>query len=167
MRVLTVRQPWAAAMFAELIRERKDVENRTWQPPARGRIAIHAAQHQDAAGFEHPIIAAAIRRGDPSWRTLNEYGHIIGSVDVVRWHRAGDECAGESCITYPPRLGYPVQTGDWSMFPKGGEKPIWHWVIRGPRRYVTPIKVRGQLGLWNPDPTTAGRIADAEREARA
>ncbi|MGW0334273.1 ASCH domain-containing protein [Streptomyces sp. NPDC003011] len=37
--VLTVRQPFAWAIVAGL----KDVENRTWETPHRGRLYIHAA----------------------------------------------------------------------------------------------------------------------------
>lgn len=148
MRVLTVRQPWAAAMFAELIRDRKDIENRTWQPLARGRIAIHAAQRVDLA-------AARLLGVDTPDRDL---GVVLGTVEVVRWHEAPDECWGEGCLSIDD--AEPISP--WAQFPKPGDAPLFHWVLRGPRRFVTPIRASGQLGLWEPGPTLAAQIRDAE-----
>ena len=48
MKALTLWRPWAWALF-----HGKDVENRTWSPPASmigQRIAIHAGKKYDAAG---------------------------------------------------------------------------------------------------------------------
>jgi len=43
--VLTLRQPWASAVF--LARGGKNVENRTWKTNYRGRLYIHAAGRED------------------------------------------------------------------------------------------------------------------------
>ena len=45
MRALTVRQPWAYAIF----HLGQDVENRTWQTHYRGRLSIHVAKRVDLA----------------------------------------------------------------------------------------------------------------------
>ena len=39
MKCITVRQPWAWAIF-----HGKDVENRDWPTRVRGRVAVHAAR---------------------------------------------------------------------------------------------------------------------------
>ena len=44
--VLSVRQPWAWAIF-----HGKDIENREWKTHYRGRLYIHAAKTFDDAGY--------------------------------------------------------------------------------------------------------------------
>lgn len=47
MRTLTVKQPWASLIVMGI----KDVENRTWTTPYRGRILIHAGKELRSENF--------------------------------------------------------------------------------------------------------------------
>lgn len=72
--VLTLRQPWASAVFVA----GKDVENRTWSTRYRGRLWIHAAK-----ATAWPDTRLEERRGlwvpeDPLPR-----GVILGCVELV------------------------------------------------------------------------------------
>ena len=65
-RVLTIRQPWAAA----IIYAGKDVENRSWATRYRGRLYIHAGMRldpDDVLPAEVPVV----------------HGAIIGHVELV------------------------------------------------------------------------------------
>ncbi|MBB6557280.1 hypothetical protein HD593_012170 [Nonomuraea rubra] len=87
MRMLTVRQPWAALLVAGI----KDVENRSWGTPYRGRLLIHSGLKIDAEGFELMDQLGIVLDG-PMLR-----GMILGSVNLVDirqdssslWARAG------------------------------------------------------------------------------
>ncbi|WP_250572668.1 ASCH domain-containing protein [Nonomuraea sediminis] len=73
MRMLTVRQPWAALLVAGI----KDVENRSWPTPYRGRLLIHAGLKTDAEGFE------LMERLGVTLDGPLLHGVIVGSVDLV------------------------------------------------------------------------------------
>jgi hypothetical protein len=78
MRVLTVRQPWAWAIFEA----GKDVENRTWSTSYRGELAIHAGLAIDGhAGFFLPMGRAMSDRR--IGMLAPPRGEIVGVVDLV------------------------------------------------------------------------------------
>lgn len=56
LKAITLHRPWPWAIFCiDADSELKDVENRTWHPPAEligQRIAIHAGKKRDQAGRE-------------------------------------------------------------------------------------------------------------------
>ncbi|GAA5046492.1 hypothetical protein HNP84_009731 [Thermocatellispora tengchongensis] len=96
MRMLTVRQPWAALIVAGI----KDVENRPWTTRYRGGLLIHAGRKTDAEGFElmeqlgvalegpllHGVILGSvnltdIRRDSPSpWARLGENHWLLADA---------------------------------------------------------------------------------------
>lgn len=78
VKYLSIRQPWAAQIFVEG-EDRKDVENRSWSTPFRGRVWIHAgASKTDLKAIEEDYK----EWGVPFPKNL-EFGKIIGSVDIV------------------------------------------------------------------------------------
>lgn len=124
VKVLTVRQPWASAIMAG----EKNIENRPWTPGQRlefgERIAIHAG--------------AALDRDAPDFLLdadhLRDRGVVLGTVQFMSAHPAhSDECRWRGCYLNP-----------WAMWSDG----LHHWKLSNPRRIVTPIRARGQLGLW-------------------
>lgn len=78
MRALTVKQPWAGAIFSR----GKNIENRSWSTHYRGPLLIHAGARFDREAIE--MIRPAL--GEEWGR-----GRIIGCVDLVdcvRGHRS-------------------------------------------------------------------------------
>ena len=77
--VLTVRQPWASAIFVA----GKDVENRKWSTNYRSRLWIHAGLDADRGDFDRWA----------AWRNLwvpsepLPRGVIIGCADLVDAYR--------------------------------------------------------------------------------
>ena len=123
-RVLSVRQPWAWAIVAG----HKDVENRTWSTPQRGRILIHAPR--TIAHDDEDFVFRLVRRLQPNrlpfvvereYRDALALGAIVGAVDVADVVRDSDS--------------------PWFFGPVG-------WLLANAQRFNTPIPTRGRLGLW-------------------
>lgn len=75
MKCLSIRQPWAWAIF-----HGKDVENRTWTTKYRGELLIHAAKTFDFEGIKW------IDRNFPGLIPEHvefRYGCIIGKVKMI------------------------------------------------------------------------------------
>lgn len=95
-RILTIRQPWASA----IIYVGKDVENRSWTTPYRGRLYIHAGMRPDP-GEVLPASVPVVR------------GAIIGHVELVdivtssssRWAEPGQY---HWLLAQPVALASPV-----------------------------------------------------------
>ncbi len=138
---LTVRQPWASA----IVDGRKTVENRTWFTPRRGVIAIHAGAALDTRprGNMAALNSAwGDRRGEDFDR-----GVILGTARLIDCHLQGDdrcECDGNPWA-------------EWS-FRELVQKPTVHWILTEARAFVTPIRAKGALQLWQPDPSVAHLI---------
>jgi hypothetical protein len=118
---LTVRQPWAAAIF--WASPPKDVENRMWRTGYRGRLLIHAGTRADP-GWRHSPQAAVLAAIPEERRTL--HGVIIGSVELT------------DCI--------PDSDSPWTR-----RTNRWRWVLADPQPWAEPVPARGQMGLWTPE----------------
>lgn len=87
---LSIRQPWAWL----ILNAGKDVENRSWSTPVRGRILLHASKtitrddYKDAWDFADGIAGAVPGAPKPDWPTWrwfkdNETGGIVGEAEIV------------------------------------------------------------------------------------
>lgn len=151
MRVLTVRQPWAWAIFCG----GKDVENRSdrrGQSVARDRYSkvvgkdlwIHTSQQyadQDAHRFvEQHASVPMPPPGGPGHRPEWAFGAIIGAVHVDSVHMA-DTCES---------TGRPCSV--WAL--PGSA----HLVLSDPRLLTRAVPTHGRLGLWTPSPEVADEL---------
>ncbi len=120
MKALTIRQPWVHA----ILREGKNIENRTWQVDYRGWIAIHAAAV--------PAPNAVYPRGArvPNLDTL-DYGAICGVVRVV------DIVTASRSKWFTPNDDSKVNLG---------------WVLEDVIVLKKPIPCKGRLRLWEVPP---------------
>lgn len=76
---LSIRQPWVWA----ILHAGKDVENRTWPTPRRGRFLIHASKSHDDPGWDEcRQIAARTGHALPRADQL-QYGGIVGVAEIV------------------------------------------------------------------------------------
>lgn len=152
---LSVRQPWAWAIF-----HGKDIENRTWQAvnrglKQRGRIAIHAAkgltrdEYEDAAEFMRGLGVICPPAADLA------RGGIIGSVEVVDVVRHSDSpwfIGPRGLVLRDPRpcafvpaigaLGYfEWRPADASVVPAPAR-----WMLPQPPRLAPPERPPEQQG---------------------
>lgn len=132
IRILTVRQPWAWAIF-----HGKDVENRSRNVAGswRGTIAIHAAKAiaDGDQTLTSPLVDVlnpllnAIPPVPRSWWANR--GAIIGVVDLVGVHHCFNASTDfEGC-------------SPWA------EPDTWHLELANPRPLSEPFPFRGALGL--------------------
>jgi activating signal cointegrator 1 len=128
MKVLSVRQPWAEALF--LGSDRKTVENRTWSTAFRGDVAVHASKVVDAQALR---ALTGLFDGD-----MLATSAVVGVVELVDVHvQQSQGCLDNDC-----------SWNTWAEFSSAPEKPIFHWVLRNPRRFRIPVPASGSLGLW-------------------
>lgn len=115
MKALTLWRPWAWALF-----NGKDLENRTWAPPAHmigQRIAIHAGKKYDAAGEQ--FIADQLGRV-----YLPGQASATGIIGVATIARVVTE-----------------SSSPWFGGPNG-------WVFEDQVALPGPISIGGAQGLW-------------------
>jgi hypothetical protein len=120
LKALSIKQPWVHA----ILREGKDIENRSWQRSFRGWIAIHASAT--------PRHGARLPRGSktPDLKTL-DYSAICGVARVV-----GIVTKSRSKWFNPSSRGY-VNYG---------------WVLADVQQLRKPVQCKGALQLWNVPP---------------
>ena len=120
MKALSIKQPWVHA----ILREGKDIENRSWQCTFRGWLALHAsAQPQRDAGFSRGIHV-------PDLATL-DYSAICGVARV------------EDIVT-KSRSKWFWRSDDGST--------NYGWVLADVTALKTPVPCKGALRLWEVAP---------------
>lgn len=78
MLCLTVRQPWAWAIF-----HGKDIENRDWPTRVRGRVAVHAAKGMTEAEYVAAYRYCEARGVTLPMPELLLRGCVLGTVEIV------------------------------------------------------------------------------------
>jgi hypothetical protein len=138
MKILTVRQPWASAIF----NQGKDIENHCWTTPYRGPLIIQASQKPEKLGIGE--LAKEGQKGDPYvdpaiLKSLTDQdfpdGRILGVVDLY-------------CIV-------KESDSNWADPPA---PRLHHWCLRNPRKLKVPIPFKGRLGLFDPPPDVVRAI---------
>lgn len=151
MKVLTVRQPWAAA----LVSGAKTIENRTWRTAPGRRIAIHAGAKPDAHAVLPPGPDGLAQVGATE-AERRDLGHVLGTVALVGVHGAGSMiCDSLGCSESP-----------WALWPNDVVPLVFHWIVGDPVAFVTPIPAKGALHLWEAGPSLDYLIELGEREGR-
>jgi hypothetical protein len=126
VKAISIKQPWVHA----ILREGKDIENRSWQRHFRGWIAIHASAT--------PRHGARLPRGSktPDFKTL-DYSAICGVARLV------------NIVTKSP--------SKWFYRPDDGSIN-YGWMLADVKRLRRPVKCNGMLGLWQVRPNVLRSI---------
>lgn len=119
MKALSIRQPWAWL----ILHAGKDIENRHWPTPFRGRFQIHASKAMTRQEYAEAYLVAAQIIGEnrlPRFEELQR-GGIVGEVDLL------------DCVR--------VSNSRWFCGP-------WGFVLANPK--PTPfVSCRGALGFFD------------------
>lgn len=147
LHALTLIRPWGWA----IVHGGKDVENRTWAPPAKfigEMIAIHHGKKFDEKAAEEIVEFLEMDELPPE--AVDE--GIIGLARIAR------VVSGR----FDPEAVDPAQGSPWFSGPVG-------WVLADRVWLPKPLPCRGAQGLW-PVPTNIANAAlcqyDAQVEAR-
>jgi hypothetical protein len=118
IKALTIRQPWAEL----ILRGRKPYELRSWRTHYRGPLVIHAAMRVDTEESKQLGL-------NPDKLTTGSFVGFAILSDVRPYTKAD------------ARLLRKRKAG-------GGWRPhLFTWVLKKPRR-ISPVKVKGRLGLF-------------------
>lgn len=135
LRVLSVRQPWAAC----LVSSRKDVENRTRNAKYRGLVAIHSSLRGDPDADKDKAMAIRIGEAiDTLPGRYHGFGVVLAVAELTDAHPFSQGC----CVS------------PWADPVPG----VWHWTLANVRPLFAPIAAKGRLGLWIPDADLAAQI---------
>lgn len=131
MKVLSLLQPWASLV----VMGKKKIETRSWKTAYRGEILVHAS-----SGKKGSILAAGrpFKKYIPDFFSL-PFGAILGKVildDIVPIEMLQFSSTRLDGLTLEERA-----FGDYT-------KGRYAWLLIEPVELVTPIFVKGSLGLW-------------------
>lgn len=120
MKTLSIRQPWAEL----ILQGRKTIELRTWPTHHRGSIMIHAGGkvERDICA-EHGLDPDALVRGA-----------LIGTVEIV------------DMVTFDHETFAAAR--DQHLYPNDWPGDLLGWRLATPRRFETPIPMRGRMSLF-------------------
>jgi hypothetical protein len=146
MKALSIKQPLAGLVVAGI----KNVENRSWAPKqAIGMLAIVSTATPDAAKWWQPLREKCQVQGVTFPEELCKInGATLGTVEFnyVAWT---DEQGNYS--TDHPTIDESVIGTWWDPDSIG-------FIFEHPKRLVTPIPLKGQLGLYNLAPEVEAEI---------
>jgi ASCH domain-containing protein len=129
IKALTIRQP-----FPELIlRGRKPFEIRSWRTHYRGPLLIHAGMKIDSERARESGL-------NPEELTTSAFVGVAVLSDVRPYTREDAKLLKKN------------QAGG------GWEPNLFSWVLKEPRRFPTPTKAKGRLGLFGVSRAVERRI---------
>lgn len=155
---LSLTQPWATLVAIGA----KRLETRSWSTSYRGRIAIHASK-----GF--PTEARRLVRIDPFARALRQGGHrecmvddlprgaILATVDLVDVqpiHGHGLPAAWREELNPTGEFESDLDEVAFGDYRSGR----FAWRLENVRKLVDPVPVKGRLGVWWVDTSTARKV---------
>ena len=123
MKVLTIRNPWAAL----IIEGHKQYEFRSWKTKYRGKILIHSGMHLEKEMLD--------RFKDFSLEYVN--GAIIGEAELV------------DCILVDEKFSQELRSRNPVVYGKSNHVENYAWKLENIKKYDRPIPIKGKLGLWN------------------
>lgn len=153
MKALTVRQPWAWAIF-----NGKNVENRTQAWKYRGPLAIHASIGWSDRGEQSGLIWDAYKQV-PEIRRGMERGRLGGKLAASLFPR-GVMLGVVELVDVHPDAGCCRPWGESAYVEAGGRRrsTLVHMVLEDPRLLPEPLPVAGALGLWTPPPSMIRKL---------
>jgi hypothetical protein len=141
MKALTVKAPWATA----IARFGKDIENRSWKPPA-GVLGTPIAIHEGAGLVRAGLLELEQEFGKVPY----EHGIITCTAIVQGWIDAN----GDHSDSLTAREAARARRSPWY----GGDVG---WVLSRVRRPRTKVKIKGMLGVWSLPARAAKRLGRA------
>lgn len=118
MKTLTIQEPWATLIINDI----KKYEFRSWKTNYRGKILIHAGLTTNKLEKERLRVK----------ETNN--GYILGTVEIVE------------CLKIDNNLKNKLLQENKELY-KNAKVNEYAWVLKNPIK-ISPIKVKGKLGLW-------------------
>lgn len=131
MKALTICQPYAHLIAIG----EKPIENRTWETPYRGPLAIHAGRSRDW-----------MDAGDALRYPDLVFGAVVAVARLV------------ACLSIA-RASWPAPFQD--LLEHEHANGPWCWILADVRRLKRPVYCRGAQGLWVPFADTVRAVQES------
>ena len=154
MKALTIQQPYAHLIALPDGDDRaKRVENRTWESPYIGTLAIHAGRGRDylCPDDERPgWDEEGVRVADMAFGAVVAVAELRGCVRLdARPHRMPTDCLPEWA-----RRRWP-----WLACHRHVEGPVC-WILAEVRAMARPVPCRGAQGLFDLPPEVEAAVRE-------
>lgn len=128
MKVLSIIEPWASLIKEQI----KYIETRSWKTNYRGKIYIHASLKKVSKKDERVNNLVSLLENQDF-----KYGYIIAEATLV------------DCIYMDEDYLNKIKENETEYI--CGEYSIgrYAWILEDIKPLQNPIKVKGNLGLWN------------------
>lgn len=128
MKVLTIREPWASLIGKRV----KIIETRSWSTSYRGELYIHAG-------------LCKVPKNDERINRLSSY--LDG--DTYHYGEIFLKCTLDDCILIDEDFAAKAKSAN-SLNYDCGDYTIgrYAWIINNVE-YISPIKAKGHLSIWN------------------
>ena len=128
MKVLTIREP-----FVTLIKNKiKYIETRSWKTNHRGEIYIHSSVAKLSKDVKSRLELSKLYNEDEL-----QYGYILC------------KCNLKDCVLMTKKFIDEEKKKNYNNFIAGRyEEGRYAWILSDVE-IITPIKAKGQLGIWN------------------
>jgi len=123
MKVLTIKQPWAAL----IIEGYKKYEFRSWKTNYRGKMLIHAGLS----------LEKDMKKRFDTYNLNYDLGCIIGEAEIT------------DCILVDEKFNKELNDINPLVYAKSNHVEKYAWKLENIKKYDKPIYVKGKLGLWN------------------
>ena len=139
MKIISLMQPWATLVAIGA----KEIETRSWATKYRGKLGIHASAKFDPSicykePFKTIFEMRNIKVSDLPTGAIIAVTEIKDCLPIL----AKDEFSGFAMVK-----GHGVVTGNEYCF--GDYTPgRYAWILSRIPKRIEPIKVKGQLNLW-------------------
>lgn len=151
VKAISIHQPWAGL----IVTGRKDVEIRAWNylPSYRGRLLIHASGTMTPR--EERMRERWMAEDTATQLACEPIGALIGEVEVL------------DVIEYTSRAQFEQDYNRHFNRADRYRDGLIGLQFANATRYVTPIRWRGQLGLFDVDMSAVGsRLREIDARAR-
>ena len=126
MKVLTIKQPWAAL----IMQKDKRFEFRSWQTKYRGDLLIHAGKGIDKEAMKR------LSKYIPKDMTT---GKILGKVTLV------------DCVKMSSEFKEMLLKENKDIYTDSSFKENYGWQLENAEVFDEPIEAKGKLSLWEYD----------------
>lgn len=128
MKVLSIIEPWAS-----LIKEKiKYIETRSWKTNYRGKIFIHASLKKVSKSDQKINHLISLLK-DKEFK----YGYIIAEANLV------------DCVYMDEEFLKRIKENDTEYICGEYKEGRYAWILNDIKPLKTPIKAKGNLGIWN------------------
>lgn len=125
MKALTLIQPWATLIALG----EKRIETRSWRTNYRGTIAIHAGKKIDNPSMFDPLYISVLKKHGITIPPTGQIIAICNLIDVLPTEKIRSQLQEKE-----------VYFGNYS-------DNRFAWILDDVKT-ITPVKVKGKLGLW-------------------